>query len=324
MGKAANHPNGLWAITAFYNPARYWTRRNNYQVFRKRLELPLLTVELSFDGQFELAPDDAEILILKADGDVMWQKERLLNIALDNLPPECQAVVWLDCDVIFQQVDWANQVCHLLEKFPLLQPYSVVHQLPRGISPEQWVAKPTGFARPSVAWLISQGMPVAECLGNPAAQYPAIRTPGHAWAARRDLLEQHRFYDACIIGGGDTVFACAAYGMAEALPKLHADNQLVFQHYLSWTGPFFESVQGQVSLIEGDLLHLWHGEVNDRRVRQRHHDMATFQFDPAMDIALTENDCWRWNSPKWTMHEYVANYFFARNEDGLVSNAAAV
>ncbi len=186
MGKAASYSNELWAITTFFNPARYQNRRNNYRLFRERLNLPLLAVELSFDGQFELtAEEDAEILIRKTDGDVMWQKERLLNIALENLPEECQKVVWLDCDCVFQQSDWAGRVCRQLEKNPLVQPYSMVHHLPRGVSPEEWEIKATGVVRPSVAWMMGQGVSAFECLGNPLAGSPGIRAPGHAWAAAR-------------------------------------------------------------------------------------------------------------------------------------------
>jgi hypothetical protein len=322
MGQAVHHQRQLWGITAFFNPAGYTSRRNNYRLFRQQLNVPLLTVELSFNGQFELMPEDADILVRKTVGDVMWQKERLLNIALEALPAECQKVVTLDCDIIFQRADWADQVCRQLEQVPLLQPFSMMHHLPRCVSREQWEIEATGVVRPSVVWLISQGMSAAECLGNPAAGFPGVRSPGHAWAARRELLARHGFYDACIIGGGDTALACAAYGVFEILPKLHAENEPAFQHYLRWAEPFFDAVRGQVSLVQGDVLHLWHGEFTDRRVRQRHRDLAAFQYNPTMDITLTDNGCWRWNSPKWSMHDYVADYFFSRNEDGVASALA--
>lgn len=323
MSKDAHHRGPLWAITTYFNPARYRNRRKNYGIFRRRLGVPLVTVELSFDGRFELEPSDAEILIQIAGGDVMWQKERLLNIALEGLPRECEFVLWLDCDVVFRHQDWFEQTCRELERVPLLQPYSLVHHLPRSVSPEQWEMASVGLVRPSVAWLMSQGVSASECLGNPLAGFPGIRAPGHAWAARRELIERHGLYDACIIGGGDTALACAAYGVFEELPRLHADNARAFQHYLSWAQPLYAAVQGEVSLVKGDLMHLWHGEMSDRRTRRRHYDLASYQFDPAVDIALDANRCWRWNTFKPAMHEYVANYFAARNEDGLVGETAA-
>jgi hypothetical protein len=42
----------LIAVTAYYNPGRYRSRYRNYQRFRRNLTgLPLLTVELVFDGR---------------------------------------------------------------------------------------------------------------------------------------------------------------------------------------------------------------------------------------------------------------------------------
>ncbi len=37
-------------------------------------------------------------------------------------------------------------------------------------------------------------------------------SPGHAWAARRDLLDRVGFYDAMILGSGDFTMAMAAIG----------------------------------------------------------------------------------------------------------------
>jgi hypothetical protein len=53
----------MWAITSYYNPVRYKRRLANYKLFRANLDVPLVTVELSFDGRFELTEDDADILI---------------------------------------------------------------------------------------------------------------------------------------------------------------------------------------------------------------------------------------------------------------------
>ena len=96
----------LWTIAAYFNPCGYKSRLDNYERFREQLKTPLLTVELAFEEPFELEPTAADILIQRRGESVMWQKERLLNIALDHLPAECEAVAWLDCDVLFSRADW--------------------------------------------------------------------------------------------------------------------------------------------------------------------------------------------------------------------------
>ena len=65
----------LWAVTSYYNPVPYRRRLDNYRIFRERLALPLLTVELAYRAP-ELAPGDADILVQIPGRDVMWQKER--------------------------------------------------------------------------------------------------------------------------------------------------------------------------------------------------------------------------------------------------------
>ena len=115
----------LWAITAYFNPMRFKSRRANYQVFRERLDLPLVAVELAHDFDFDLRDADADVLIRVRAGDVMWQKERLLNIALSGLPADCGRVVWIDCDVVFESGGWAGRLDQLFDRFPLVQAFSV-------------------------------------------------------------------------------------------------------------------------------------------------------------------------------------------------------
>ena len=50
----------FWIVTSYYNPAGYRSRRENYQHFRRRVQAPLLTVELAPPGRFELSTADAD------------------------------------------------------------------------------------------------------------------------------------------------------------------------------------------------------------------------------------------------------------------------
>jgi hypothetical protein len=75
-------------------------------------------------------------------------------------------------------------------------------------------------------------------------------------------------------------------------------------------------LSGQAGVLDGSVLHLWHGDVGHRRYRERHDGLRHYDFDPFADIALDDNGAWRWNSDKPAMHEYVRAYFAARREDG--------
>jgi hypothetical protein len=307
----------LWAITSFYNPQGYWRRRHNYRLFRQHLTVPLLTVELSFDGRFELDRDDADLMVRCTGGDVLWQKERLLNIALARLPASCESVAWVDCDVVFQRPDWAAELESQLRKTPLVQPFSRELHFHADTTFENLDETADNLpATNSVASLIGAGMPAADCLVKCGIFQTHRRAPGYAWAARREMLAEHGLYDACITGGGDTAIAAAGFGLPEAVVRRQAMNDHQAAHYHAWAEPFSRDIEGNVGCLAGDIWHLWHGERNDRRFQERFHDLQPFAFDPAADIAHRPGGCWTWSSDKPALHEHLRNYFAIRNEDG--------
>src|SRR5215207_4469740 len=323
----------LWAITSYFNPMRYGRRLANYRTFREHLAVPLITVELSYAAEeFDLREGEADILIQLSGRDVLWQKERLLNVGLGALPSECTKVVWLDCDVIFgedifgEEVfgkgvlgeggGWAEEVSGLLDEFPLVQAFRRVHYLPRDLGLGKPSPADAEFSRSSTASAVASGISAHASLSRPPeTPYQDRNSTGYAWAARRELLDEHGFYDVCIVGGGDRAMAAAAYGVFDMVVADHGMNERQEEHYLAWAKPYFESVGGAVPFADYDLFHLWHGEVHDRRYEGRYDGLRRFQFDPYEDIAIEENGPWRWDSDKPQMHEWVKEYFASRKED---------
>jgi hypothetical protein len=301
-----------WAITTFFNPSGYRRRLANYRLFRSRLALPLLAVELAFGPDFELDNGDAEQVIRLRGGDVMWQKERLLNIALDALPASCTNVVSLDCDVIFERDDWPERAVAMLDRFALVQPFGRVLLRPRDWLPGGG-GENEGVLYPP-AYYVEAGVSPAECLGDISP--PITCAPGLAWVARRTLLAAHRFYDVCIVGGSDNLMMASAYGYFE-IPATHQKfSEARRRHHMAWAGPFHKEVRGRIGYVDGDVNHLWHGDRKDRRYSERHAGLARFDFDPTADIAQSDGGPWRWNSAKPAMHDYVRDYFSGRKEDG--------
>lgn len=314
MNKHAHRADaGLWAITCYFNPRHYQSRLQNYRTFRSQLNVPLATVELSLDGKFDFRPDDADILVQLPGRDVMWHKERLLNLALRALPRDCEKVAWLDCDVIFQQADWASLTSDALERYPVIQPFQDVCELARDVPFDQ----PDHPGNLRIGRSFAHGLATGAVDAGMLAQNMRLRgwNSGLAWAARRDVLA-HGFYDACIMGSGNRAIICAELGRFDYGREYLRMNDRWAEHYLAWAQPHFDKVRGNIGFVNGTLLHLWHGDLKDRQYAGRHRDFQQFGFDPSMDIAADDNGCWHWNSDKPRMHQYVRNYFAARKEDG--------
>jgi hypothetical protein len=306
----------LWAITCYFNPVGYKRRLENYRVFRRRLAVPLVTVELSFDGSFQLDNDDADILVRIRGRDVMWQKERLLNIALKRVPKNCDKIAWLDCDIVFDSEDWAEQASRALDASLVVHLFDERHDLPRDATAGDLHSRSAAPTSYSVVAKLAAGEAGPEDLFSADAPLQRRSTAGLAWAARREVLEKHGLYDACILGTGDRAILCAALGKLDYGARATLMNDRWRRHYLAWARPYSASVTGNVGFVRGRLFHLWHGDIKDRRYGERHSTMQAFAFDPSDDIALGQNGCWHWNSDKKALHTFVRRYFESRNEDG--------
>jgi hypothetical protein len=305
----------MWAITSYFNPVSYRRRLTNYRAFRRHLGVPLVAVEASFGGPFELRAGDADILVQLHGGDVMWQKERLLNIALAQVPDSCEHIAWLDADVVFPNGRWHHDACDLLRRFPMVHLFQSAFDLPPDF-PATGDASSRQPAGQSVVHLVNK-------LGQRHLLTPehyrqsrrtAFRT-GMAWAARADFVRRHGFYDACVIGGGDRAW----HAMAAGDPRLAVEhchmNARWSEHYLRWAEPACEELRGRAGCLAGDVHHLWHGSEENRKTLERYEDLARFGFDPRRDIALDADGCWKWNSDKAEMHDLLRAYFAGRHED---------
>jgi hypothetical protein len=312
----------LWAVTSYFNPMKYQRRRANYRLFRERLGVPLLTVELAYGPDFELTRNDADILVQLRGVDILWQKERLLNVGMQHLPDACRKLALVDCDLIFELDDFGERLSGLLDRFMLVQMFSRVHHMPRNWVPDELETTKAEFTRLAVAFRISSGVPPAILLNGAGGHADASvagknsAAPGFAWAARRELFERHRVYDGCIVGGAVSALAAAAYGCFDHAAELHRMNDRQKAHFMAWARPFHEMVGAQPAFLDCNLFHLWHGDFGHRRYAERHQGLERFHFDPADDIAIDASGCWRWSTDKPDLHEYVRNYLTSRREDG--------
>ena len=310
----------MWGITTYFNPARYRSRLANYRGFREASHaqgLPLVTVELTRDGEGELeAGRDAEVLVTKTSGHVLWHKERLLNLAIQALPPECKYVCWIDADVVFERDDWIEASVEALQHFVVIQPFTNVIKLPRDKSPADYPSRKIG-------WSIRKGRENGSYTPSFGSKYRKGRarfagTTGFAWCARREPLDAHGFYDRCIIGGGDREIALACVLATADVP----DKELRITHpplradVAAWHDRFYDAVRGDLGAIPGAIHHLWHGEPANRSYTERHAILDRFNFDPHADIVLDENECWAWAAGREELALAVQDYFTSRKEDG--------
>ena len=202
--------NRLWVVTTQFNPAGYKSLTQNYQRFAKHITdsgVNLLTAELTYPGQTPTL-NGPEVIHFTASS-IMWHKERLLNLAIKRLPPECDMVAWIDADIIFTNPQWVEQTIEKLEQNPVAQMFEQCIMLD---SEGAYYKDAYGFA-----FSLCSGF-LENPVGDRYAYYNGNhKHPGFAWAARRETIEAWGgLYDRHILGGGDFQMGLALVGDQDA------------------------------------------------------------------------------------------------------------
>lgn len=94
------------------------------------------------------------------------------------------------------------------------------------------------------------------------------------------------------------------------------------KHFLRWGVEARDLVRARVGVVPGRILHLWHGDVRDRRYWQREREFSSLDFDPDRDLVIDENGLWNWSheAPK-QLRAWSEDLFHTRNEDGELESA---
>lgn len=282
----------LHVITSYFNPCRYRRLRDNYWRFRENLNAPLHTIELLFGDREPDIPDAFHV----RSNTVLWHKEALLNILIDRLPPEVDAIAWVDADLLFTNPYWVEHACQRLEDYAVIQLFAKsFHKMPDGsLIP----------AKPSCAKLFAE-----ECK---LWSNFSLAHPGFAWAARASWLRQHKLADTHVIGGGDTLMVSAFTGR-----RLLLQNRMSPAHrewHMKWVDAVHQEVCRSLNYIPGHVHHLWHGFRSDRNYVDRFQVLSN--FDPARDLIRDENGLWAWSDQADpAMVQAVSQHFQNRAED---------
>lgn len=274
------------AITTLFNPSE--RRLKNYKIFKAKLPLPLITVELSYGCVFFI-----EDSIKVKSNSVLWHKEDLLNIGIEHCKDD--KLVCLDCDLIDLDEQWVKDVESALDVYNAVQPFSEIHNLDQD---DRFL-----FANRSIV----SSQESFEALTQRKSGTPCA---GYAWAFRKDFIAKYRLYDKCIVGGGDTALACAVLGRFDTVMDLHYMNPKQRETYLNWATRI--NKDASVGAVDKQISHLWHGSFESRKSSERHKGLIPFEFDPSTDVEL--GAVLEWSSDKQGLHGYVQEYIQQREE----------
>lgn len=302
---------GLTVVITYFNPCRYQTRRNNYDIFvasLRRSGISCITVECAFGEEpFEL-PETMGVIQVRGDS-IVWQKERLLNLAASWLPRNCRCVAWLDCDILFMNPNWAVETVKLLEEYAVVQVFETCVRLVKG---NHLINNPNRV--PSFGAIVPKDRGTLES-GN----FEHHGHTGYGWAMRREIFDKIGLYEHAVCGTADHFMAHAIYNdYGFCIRYAFRGDEHQIKHLKEWGERFYALAKGRLAVVPGEILHLWHGDLVNRRYALRMHDITNLGYDPFRDIVVKPGAPLQWHSDmeKPELRQYFIKYFESRREDG--------
>ena len=298
----------LWAITTYFNPCRYQSRRRTFDIFQENLKrqgVPLLVIECAFGtDEFEL-PQANNVLQVRCQ-DVTWQKERLLNLAASYLPDSCTSVAWLDCDVVFENDYWHYAAHELLQSYKVIQPWTRCDRLDKDDNSIGDIVTSFSAIAPGDLGTLSSG------------RYDSHGHTGYAWAAQRSVFDNVGLYEHAVTGSADHFMAHAAFSVYGFCIETAVKTEFFqLSHLKEWGNRFHAEVNGSVLALSGTIKHIWHGNLINRKYYSRMHDVTDLCYNPYTDIIDVPGRPFEWNPDmnKPELKAYFYNYFKNRRED---------
>jgi hypothetical protein len=274
----------LNVILVHFNPKQLRVRKRLFLETARRLELQgakVTRVEAAFsDRPFEVTswwnPHHVRV---RTDSE-LWNKEALINIGAKYIferYSDNEYVAWVDADVAFCRPDWAQATEDLLKHYPVVQMFGNAVDLdPR----YDFMGRAKGFAK-----LYGEGQKPGD-FEKDRNRYPYHMHPGYAWAWRREEWEAvGGMITTGILGSGDHHMANALIGFAaeSVWAGLHPGYS---KPIIEWGQRAAQVVHRNVGVVDGLIVHHFHGYKEHRGYRSRVDILREYQFNPETDLTF--------------------------------------
>lgn len=345
----------LYAVLPVFNPWRFRSRfKHTERAIKHFMDsgAVVVLVEVAFNRREFVFADSgldgtaANCGVLGADHrfkhmyiplrtkDELWLKENAIGVAVQRLPHDWQQVCWIDGDVHFVRPNIIGEMIHKLQHFDFIQPFSHARDVGPNyeLLPENYPhADGIGFVHAWVTGSILNKNDPAQKLkvirhnqfnyvGGYGLQGPPRVWPGLAWACTRRAWDAvGGLPDYHVWGGGDWVAGHALIGKRDGMIR----NDL-HENYINAAESFLQScerhIRRNVGVVEGTVLHHFHGKKPMRGYDKKHKLLAEIGFDPTRHLKRDWQGLWQLNDLgddsfiklRDTMREIAKE----RNEDG--------
>jgi hypothetical protein len=277
----------------YFNAAKSKRLLMNYLYAVEKLKIagiPNFTIEM-----YEESPElSAATVYVKTDF-TLFQKERLCQLLEKQIPKSFTKVLFMDCDLIFENPNWYNELSEKLDSSNIVQPFS------KGV----WLDityKNIVKERTPITFFQKLGkIPVEGGLGG--------YHPGFAWGFQRAWYKKVGFFQYAILGDGDSISSTVWLDYKDF-------------NYRNFIRPALEIYRKSivekpsVCFLEGEIYHLWHGDAAKRQYSKRREIFKSVK-DVRDILRVATNGLFELKND--ALKSKIRKYFKNRDDDGLAN-----
>lgn len=282
----------IQCICCYFNYTNNSIRKKNYIEFRKNFKHSLITVEISLDtNQFFI---NDSIKILATPENILWQKERAFNIALQNIPEKYNKIAWLDTDIVFLNDNWLTDLEKQLDHYAIVQPFERVFEKEGNND----CLNTLGYAK-CVDEYIKENIAI-----------PKYFAVGLSWGFNRFILK-NGFFDKHILGSNDTLQILATIGDYFNTQTLGICTKSLLKSWIEYCEQIPPLSNYDMGYCNGMVEHLYHGNVYKRGYQTREQLLIDHQYDPKIHIDLDKNSLYKVTNIE--LKNKILSYFYTRH-----------
>lgn len=263
--------------------------------------------------------------IVLRTSDEMWKKEDAVNVGVQRaLPHNWEQMCWLDADITFLRPGWVGECIQKLQHYSFLQMFSDGRDagpnyelLPTNygyMGPsfvKAWKMKmdtwPTPVIRADLAKVRGDIVKLARDFDklerdvmNSPPPYGGPIWYGLAWACTRKAYDDvGGIFDIAVWGGADYDFAhalseqCSTIRDGKRVPLIHVKAHPNYIKIL-WEveDRCRRYIRRNLGVMEGTVVHHWHGRKSERKYSEKRKLMGTVNFDPLRHLKRDSNGLW--------------------------------
>jgi hypothetical protein len=249
-------------------------------------------IELAYFDEPFFTEEKENYFHLRTDS-ILFHKENLLKIAINNLSTTYKKFCIMDGDIIFDDLNFYDNVSILLDTYDIIQPFKKANWL--SINMKDTIFNACSSCYTSI---------------NETDDFPH---QGFVWAFTLDTFKKiENLFDLIPIGANDTLLSGIICNIPKHLSSARGSLTKICLNYS------LEPIKLNYYYLDCTIYHLFHGTLSKRKYSERFTEFRKLINTKEQYIKKNEQGVYEWvEEYKDLLNEYMTSYFKSREDDNV-------